>query len=702
VCKKCRSAEIAGFSLVLVVLAFFAAMPASRVSAEVTIRLSPTEGPVGTLVSVTGQINTINGSYSILFDNSPVKNGSSTLNNVSDTFTVENTTSGNHEVRLLDILNGTESSPLNFIVQREYVIKAITPEEPKQLQEGANVNILALITGGNASETLFHVSITVEDPANGTYSSADDLIIADANGYGNLSKVYPTDFNGGNQTTSFVGLYQMTLSSGNDTIATGSFRIGLTNATEYHRFQTVDIKAINYTSGQHTVKITYDGETVFESAPNASDGMIIANWTIPANASLGVYTVTIQRKPLPKLVPDIQNFTVVSKSFTCEVRTLNLDNEPIEGVQIEANNITGPVEGVKVTNDEGIASLYLEATNYTFVAYWSASPALPARVGETPWINLASNLTDTQAVNITCPLAHIKVAVKDYEGTSMPYVEVHVNFTYIGRLDYAISDSVLIETDPNGISEFRNMYTNIEYTIQAIRYDHAFETAVLNLTSTRWLNLTAPTYRLVINVFDRIGWPLQDAQVKVYEWSIGLGDQALEKNTGASGQVDFNSTFGKYVVSVYKNSYLVNKTTLLLKEQPTTLTIHCKLYSLTLDVAVVDYLGQGIPNANVTIEREGVVLSSLNTGGNGLARFTELVGGKYKVYVHIGGKPQEITIVDLQEPTTLTTRIAEVVSIAGLLTETSSFLTISLTLLVIAIFLSVLVYRRLRPSPDKE
>jgi hypothetical protein len=645
-------------------------MPASRVSAEVTIRLSPTEGPVGTLVSVTGQINTINGSYSILFDNSPVKNGSSTLNNVSDTFTVENTTSGNHEVRLLDILNGTESSPLNFIVQREYVIKAITPEEPKQLQEGANVNILALITGGNASETLFHVSITVEDPANGTYSSADDLIIADANGYGNLSKVYPTDFNGGNRTTSFVGLYQMTLSSGNDTIATGSFRIGLTNATEYHRFQTVDIKAVNYTSGQHIVKIGYDG-------------MITANWTIPANASLGVYRVTIQRKLLPKLVPDIQNFTIVFKSFTCEVRTLNLDNEPVEGVQIEANNMTGPVEGVEVTNEEGVVSLYLEATNYTFVAYWSASPALPARVGETPWISLASNLTDTQAVNITCPLAHIKVAVKDYEGTSMTYVEVHVNFTYIGRLDYAISDSVLIETGPNGISEFRNMYTNIEYTIQAIRYDQAFETSFLNLTSTQWLNLTAPTYRLIVNVFDNVGWPLQEAQVKVYEWSIGLGDQALEKNTGASGQVDFNSTFGKYVVSVYKNGYLVNRTTLLLKEQPTTLAIHCKLYSLTLDVAVVDYLGQGIPNANVTIKREGVALSSLNTGGNGLARFTDLVGGKYKVYVYIGGKPQEITMVDLQEPTTLTARIAEVVSIAGLLTETSNFLTISFTLLVI-------------------
>lgn len=678
-------------------------MPASKVSADFKItQLSPTEGPVGTLVSVTGQINTVNGSYSILFDSKPVKNGTSTINNVSDTFTVENTTAGSYEVRLLDIINGTESEPVNFVVQREYVIRAVTPPDPRQMQEGANTTIIALITGGNASETLSHISITVEDPANGTYSSGDDLIETDSNGYGRLSKVYPTDFNGGNGTTFFVGLYQMTLKSGNDTIATGNFRVGLTNATEYHRFQNVNVKAMNYTSGQHTVRITYDGNTVFESTPNASDGMITTNWTIPANASLGIYTVTVQRKPLPKLVPDNQNFTIVSKSFTCEVRTLNLDNEPIEGVQIEATNLTGPVEGVKVTNEEGIASLQLEATNYTFLAYWSASPALPARVGETEWISLASNLTDAKAVNITCPLAHIKVAIKDHQGTAMPYVEVKINFTYIGRLDYAISDTLLIETNPNGISEFQNMYTNIEYTIQAIRYDHAFETTRANLTSTQWFNLTAPTYRLVVNVFDRIGWPLQDAQVKIYEWSIGLGDQTLEKNTGTSGQVEFNSTFGKYVVSVYKNGYLVNKTTLLLKEQPTNLAIHCKLYSLTLDVSVVDYLGQGIPNANVTIERDGVALSSLNTAGNGLARFPELVGGKYKVYVYLGGKPQEITIVDLQEPTTLTARIAEVVSIAGLLTETSSFLTISFTLLVIAIFLGVLVYRRLRPSSDKE
>lgn len=698
--KKLHIKKIMAFSIILLVLVFFTTLLAPKVSAEVSINLSPSEGPVGTVVSVTGQISTANGSYKIFFADYPDPvTGNATQYEVSDTFTVLNKTVGSHPVILLDITTG-ENSTAYFSVQMRYSIKALTPPHPNQLQEGVNITILAIITGGNA--TTF-ANMTVTDPANVTHSFINVTIPIGQNGYCEANITYPADFDE-NPHTFYVGTYNMSLNMLNETV-TGSFSMGLTDATEYYRFQTVHVQATNYTSTDILkVSIARDDETIFESAPkNASvtGGLIEANWTIPANASVGLYTVEVKLTNPPgteKPVSDIQTFTIVPKSFACEVNAFNLEEEPVEGIVVEANNTFTFAISANTTNENGSAFFYLEATNYTFTAFLNDS-----QVGATSEISLAENLTGTSALSINCSLAHIRIAVKSAEGTLLPFIDLHANFTYTTRANITITSTVFTETNLTGIATFRNLFINADYTLKASRYDQTFNETSKNLTSTSWFNITCPTLEFIIKIFDGNSELLQDATVRVYDWGIGLSGLVGTGSTNTSGEVAFNFTFGRYLVKVYKDEILLNETSTYLINQPTNFAVYCKLYNLALDVSVLGYFGQGISNANVTIEREGTVLSSLNTAGNGIAQFTELIGGNYKIFVYIAEKPYEITTLYLQEPKTVVTlKIAKIVSISGFLIETSHFITIILILLLIAVFLLILIYRRFKSRRKKE
>ena len=713
--RKINAKRAISFSIVtLLVLTFFTALYAPKVLAEVSIsQVSPSTGLVGSVVTLTGQITTQNGSYKVFFGTKEVKSGTATQTAVSTTFTVPNSTFGKQLIKLHDVATKENSTTADFHVQTKYVIKALAPSSPQQIQEGADVAVVAVVTGGNFT-TL--VNVTVTDPHNVVHSATgNNSIPIVQDGYGEADWTYPntTQFDE-NPHTFYVGAYRLKLSKDGETLATGSFTVGLTNATEYHRFQTVFIKAANYTTADFlTVRINYTGGMVELTPSNASSplGIVAANWTIPWNATLGAYKVEFRStKPLSfvKPVSDAQGFTVVSKSFNCQIRTLNLDNEPVKGVLIEANNVTDNAVKSNNTNTNGTVLLNLKATNYTFKAFWNASagPEARAQVGETSWISVGTSPGDrvgADTINITCSLAHIKVAVENAEGAAVPFAEVRVSFTYTTRLGTPATPTPLLqETDLAGTVAFRNMYVNINYNIRASRYDQAFAVVVSNLTSTTWFNLTCPRYQLLVRVYDRNGVALQDAKVEVYEWSMGLGGLVGTKNTGASGEVTFNSTFGKYFVDVYRYDLLVNHTTVLLINQLTALSVHCRLYSLILDVNVVDYFGLGIPGANVTIEREGETLTSVNTGSNGAAKFTDLVGGNYRIIVYIGEKPYEITTMYFQDPQAVSVKIASLVSIGGFTMETSWFLTAATIILLMAAFLGVFLYRRLKPRQKKE
>ena len=696
--KRLKRNEVVAFIIMLTISVFSVSFIPCEASAEVILtQISPSEGFVGTEVTLDGQITTENGSYEILFDDKVLQEGNATFTSVSDSFIVPDSTLGLHDVVIKDVSNGTLSPSMNFTVQTNYIIQPISPEEPRQFQEGSNVTILASITGGEANRT-YHVNATVKDPAEITVSTRELLLLSNSSGSAEIYVGYD-----GNKTTYFVGTYELTLLGANVTLATGNFNVGITDKTEYHRFQTVNIQAINYTiSDIINITITHNGQLIFEHAPNGSEGVITANWTIPANASLGNYRVKIDKKPLEKQVQDIQNFTIVSKSFVSEVKALNLDLDPVKGVLIEANNLTDNAVSSSFTNEEGIALFNLEDTNYTFIAFWNSSEAPRAQVGATHWISIDGNLTGNEAPKINCTLAKIKIAVEDEEGYKLPGITLRANFTYISRLDVPINVSLSTETGLTGFAEFKNVLTNTSYEIDASRYGYTFQRSKMNLTSTQWFNFTAPTYDLSINVYDRNGSVLQNGQVRIYEWGVGLSGLIATENTGNSGHIALSATFGKYELEVYKSNTLLNRTIVFLTNQPTNFAVHCKLYSLSLNVAVVDFFGQGVVNVNVTIERNGIMVSSSITEVGGVAKFSELIGGDYRAFVYIENKPYGITTLHLEDPKTARIRIAEIVSIGGFIVETSHLITGTMILLAVAVIILFVFYRKFKPDLKDE
>ncbi len=698
--KKLHLKTITSFSIILLVLTFFTALPTSKVYAEVSIsELSQSEGFVGDLIELTGQINTTDGAYEILFDGVSVESGDATLTTVEDIFVVPNSTKGDHTVTLRDVEKNITSDIVTFAVKTGYYIKATKP----RIQEDENATILAIIAGGEAN-TYLSANVTVTDPHNKTHSCPSFNITTEQNGYGETSKIYPTDFDA-EPHTFYIGIYNLTLNTQLPK-TTGSFTVGLTNVDEYHRFQDVNIKAVNYTLPTDIlrIKITYNEEAVFTSPTmNTSEtgGVITANWTIPANASIGLYIVSVINTTstgTKKLVPDNQTFRIVSKFFACEVNVFNLDDEPVEGIAVEANNtFTSTATATAKSDKDGLASFYLEATNYVFTALLNNS-----KVGDKSEISLAENLTETLALNIKCSLANIKVEIRDAEDKILPFVSISANFTYVTRTNVTKAGMVSTETNLTGIGTLRNLFINTNYTVKASRYGQTFNTTTLDLTSTSWFNTTCPTLELVIKVFDRSNSPFQGALVKVYDWGIGLSGLVGEKDTSVSGEVAFNFTFGKYVVKVYKDGVLLNETSTFLKDQPTNFAVYCKLYNLTLEVSVLDYFGQGVSNANVTIEREETVLSSLATGGSGVAQFTELVGGNYRIFVYIAQKPYRTITLYLQEPKTVTLKLEEIVLVGGFITETSHLLTAAFILLLIIVLIFTFTYYKFKSKQKEE
>ena len=207
--RKLKRNEVVALIIMLTISVCSVSFIPHEVLAEVILtQISPTEGFVGTEVAIEGQIITENGSYEILYDGEVLGEGNAISTDVSDSFIVPDSTLGIHNVILRDVANDTQSPPMNFTVQTNYIIEPISPAEPWQIQEGSNVTILASITGGETNRT-HRITTTVKDPAEMITSSPELLLPANSSGSAQIYLDYPIDFDGGNRTTYFVGSYEL-------------------------------------------------------------------------------------------------------------------------------------------------------------------------------------------------------------------------------------------------------------------------------------------------------------------------------------------------------------------------------------------------------------------------------------------------------------------------------------------------------------
>jgi hypothetical protein len=684
---------------VLILLAFVVALNSLQnpeVTADVTVAIDPTSGKVGTIIEINAKIETENGFYIVRWNTIlNVTKGYAVGFNVETLFTVPQT-AGTLQGRdvLVELIDNTTQNigTATFKLYTEHHIKAVTPPLPLQPQEGEDITMCVNVTGGEPS-TNYAANITVKDPADNTYTSMTELTTNTA-GSGEKYITYPTNFTVGAHTN-YTGRYTVAY---NETLSTSEFSVGLTNATEYALLQTVNIRAANYTyPAEHAwVNITYNGETIFSENVTALNGLIKTNWTIPINALIGNYTVTITNSTTPgtrKPVDDTQQFIVEKPVFTVQIKAENLNSEPLSNILVEAHNKTAKVEA-KSTNETGIATLLLEMANYTFKAFLKE-----VEVGVLSNQSIIENKIGNKALPLTCNLTNIKILVTDEARAPMPFISFTANYSYTTRLNTSNQETLTFTTNYTGIWGLRNMFTNISYLIEARRYSHIFnQTYIERLAISPWFNITitVPTYNALIHVVDSQNNAAESVKVGAYEWSKGTGQPDQSYTTNPDGNVTFSLTFGKYKLRAYKDDVLLDETTIDLIQNRSSFIFHLATFNVDLTVIVIDYLGQPIPNAVVRVEQKTTAESvESTTGPDGRVTFNISLGGDSRILIYIGEQLSGTKELYLTNSKQVTFNLNKYVVIAGYTVETSQFVTaIALAILVI-VFIVALTYKRL-------
>jgi hypothetical protein len=542
------------------------------------------------------------------------------------------------------------------------------------------------ITGGRAN-TAYSANVTVKvpAPANTTYWSLAALTNTTTTGNGTALISYPDDFSG-SAHTNYTGTYTVAL---NGTLATDSFFVGLTNSTQYHRFQTVDVRAVYKPYENVTLRIT--GKNVNQPVNLTADptGMIhYANWSVPSNAVIGSYRINITSVPhlTVKNPRDVQNFTV--PGFDVNVTMRNLAGDAVGGVELRiVENATSVAN--RTSSSAGLVQLnsLLEVGNYNGTVYYRGE-----RVG-TRWINI----TSAASLIINCSLTNLRVLVSAMiNAVEVPIPDVSI---------YLSLENKTMMTGLNGTAVGHSLLPNRAYTLNSSRYGFLFNTTrISQMPTVAWFNKTifVPNATLSVYTTDGQNRTITDTlTVRVNEISGGL---VSETNT-AGGTAIVPSVIGKYRVAVYgvvdNTSVELNETTVDLFQNKL-VPIVCRLYGLNVSVRVVDYLGQLIPNVNVIMRRENLEYAPSSTSG-GIIAFTKIIGGNLQIEVYLPGhsQPDERIIPYVDSSNVIEVRLGQYVQLAGVLVGTSQFATAMLILVTILAVLIVEIYRRRRSKTQK-
>jgi hypothetical protein len=684
------------------VLLGFSSLPRAGAQMQVPTVI-PTSGNVGTNVTVTGNLTTTNGAYNVTFNGTVLAVGTAVGNIVTASFLVPEATAGNYNITVVDVSANESATFDNFTVSTAYFLNVTEPTAPAQYQEGASVPISYNVTGDvfNVTED---AQIEVMNPDNNTYFESVGLNTSSV-GNGVVTVPYPGNFTSGANTNE-VGIY--TISTANSSVSPIAFTVGLTDSTEYHRLQTVNIMATGYATNE-TVTLNVTGTNVQYSVPltaTPAGAINFSGFVVPLNASVGTYTVNIVSTavfPTVKLVPDTQDFTV--PGFAFNVTAVNLAQDVVPDVTVEAFE-NGTSVGNQTTDSNGLAVLMLETGNYSLEGYFQG-----INVGEGTF-----EVNNTEASDLVLNLTDLGVRVVAFvNGNEVGIPEAGVNLS---------PTDVTLTTDINGNAEEQSLLPNgTIYYLTAGRYDTLFNVTDIiqsssNITSVNGtitnllvngsmvatfnVTIACPSYALQIQAFEANGQPFSNATVEASELTGGIN---YEGSTDSSGVAVFpNATFGEYYVEVFDSTgAMINSTTVdLFQNQNVTVT--CNLFGLSISVTVTDYLGQPFGNTEVTLQGNGGEPISSRTQANGTVTFTNLIGNSYNVSVYLSsnGPPNTIENLLVSGSTVISIRLNRYVLLAGHPVETTQLAVVVIIVLTVVLVLVLEVFRIRRSKGPKQ
>ncbi|MGD0450595.1 MAG: carboxypeptidase-like regulatory domain-containing protein [Candidatus Bathyarchaeia archaeon] len=645
------------------------------------------ESSVGDALTLQGTIYISYGQYQVLFQSQVIASGTSQGYYVDANFSVPEVPAGTYAIRLRDISANINSTETDFTVTTNYTITASS-----QIQEGSSMNLNVAVTGGTVGTSYdANVSVVLPSPLNTQYSKIVSLGTANQKGTATAQVTYPDNsFQPNGSLTDYVGSYTVYFNQSEELWTAGVY-VSFLNSTTYHRGQTVSIRAVGYQPNQAatlSVSSSSGGSLDSESVTATADGVITKTWIVPSNAALGNYTVSIAPQGVAKTIQDSETFLI--SGYSVQIKTLNLANEVVPQVTVQALD--------KVTNDQyngtseadGIVNLNLEAGTYGLTAFLNG-----ANVGTTD-----ITVVDAGAFNFQCQLTDIRIVVQNQNGVSLPYVNLSITYQYQPATSGTYkSVNVSGQTDFSGAFELNSSLIGISYTIKASLYNIVFNpdnSTFYNITAQAFTNLViiCPSETLNINVVGNNQAAIPDARIELVEQTTGI---FYSTTTDSSGSVTTQVSFGIYQAKFYKDNILINQTTFEVFGATQKLVL-CTLYGIQVSVKVVDFFGNPISNANVTLNGPATERFSAITKSNGKAVFDNVIGGDMQVVAFAIGAQDayQAVAVTVNQPTSIQVTIERYVVLGSLLIPVSSLFAVIVILVAVILLAIVEIYRRKR------
>lgn len=689
-------------ALFIIVVTLSLVLPTLQVKAQVGSQIeqifpSDKEGAVGQAVTVIGSIDTSGGKFEIYFDTVLVVTGTSQGNAVTAGFRIPEEPAGTYTITLRDVAtngNGTDS----FTVNLSYSIVPNVPASPGQLQEGNVVALNVSVTGGQPNTPYSaNITITLPAPLNTNYSRLVTLPTSNSKGTSTTQTNYPdSTFEPSGSTTDYAGTYNVYFNL-TDSLTSNQFTVGFTDATQYHRGQTVKIRAINYQPND-TATVTIKNQASGASLHSAdvtptSNGTVTDEWSVPSNAAIGICSITVTARNTSKLVPDSQNITVPGYPITISVK--DLSNRRVPQVLVEALDTATNTTYDGTSGDDGNATVNLESGRHNLAAYWNG-----LQVGET-------NITVTGAgeFGFQTELGDLRITVKDKNGLLIPSVNLDITYSYSTTKDnQRKTGNVVGQTNNDGVYTVNSTPPGITYIINASVYGLPFNSGndtVNNLPVQAVSDVTiiCPSRNLTFTITDYNHAPIANARLSLIEINAGI---FYSITTDDNGVAMVDATFGRYTSRVYTGSVLLNETVVDAFTDKH-VEIQCVLYNLQVNVKVVDFFGQSIPNANVRLTGPDGTVKSEQTQPDGRAVFNTVIGGDMQIvaYLNEGDDYFEAQNVHVESPTTVQVSMGRYILLGSFVLQTSVFVTVLIVVPVIVLFLVLEVYRRRKTKSKK-
>ena len=682
--------------LILLMSAAFLFMPLSVVLGQLgvnVILVSPQEeGFVGQEVNVQGTIDTPNGPYEIWFGKTLVASKNSEGYYANANFTIPQLPGGDYTIILRDVTENVNAT-YPFAVTIAYYVKAIEPSPPTQLQEGNSVTLNVTFTGAQPSGTYYaNVTVEIPEPVSTTFSKTIKLVVSSQTAIASGQVTYPDfTFEPEGSHTNYTGTYYVYLNF-TQQLAENQFFVGFTDKSEYHRDQSVAIRAVGYNPNENaTISIEYSKTSVSlysETVTASSEGVISSTWLVPSDALIGNYEITIVPEGTAKEVPDSQVFTV--PGYPVKVQTLNLAGNSASRIVVEALDLMTNTVYNGSSGDDGIAILNLEGGNHTLIAFWN-----DVQVGK-------ENITVTgeNAFDLTCELTNLRITIQNKDGNLIPFVDLDITYRYVTRNGATQTGYATGQTGLSGTFVLSSVLPGITYIVNASLYGAVFNAGnstinTLPVQPLSQVTILCPSQTLTLTVLDYNSLAIPNARIELVEVTSGL---FYGTTTDGAGKVTLEVTFGKYRLRVYTdNNILLNETVVEVFSDIES-EIHCSLYNVKVSVKVVDYFEQPIPDINVILYGSEMEARSATTQSDGTTTFSNVIGGNIQIIAYPNGMESSYEAVNvlIEEPTTVQIQLSKYVRIGPFLIEASMLATFIIVLLSILVFIVVEVYRKKR------